>query len=149
MGNRTDVRFYDICPMAKPRINRASRFSDKAKRYYAWRDLVRLLGITFPEGGGHVIFTIPMAASWSGAKKARMNATPHQQVPDKDNLEKALLDACFTDDRKVWDGRASKVWGYEGRIDIYRHDPSPLLKHVALTSKAIRLRSLRLGGHHD
>jgi Holliday junction resolvase RusA-like endonuclease len=43
---------------------------------------------------------------------------PHQQKPDKDNLEKALLDAIFEDDCRIWDGRVSKVWGETGQILI-------------------------------
>ncbi|MGU0055537.1 RusA family crossover junction endodeoxyribonuclease [Enterobacter hormaechei] len=43
-----------------------------------------------------------------------MNGKPHQQKPDKDNLEKALLDAIFDDDSRVWDGRVTKVWGRGG-----------------------------------
>lgn len=47
-----------------------------------------------------------------------MNGKPHQQKPDKDNLEKALLDAIFEDDCRIWDGRVSKVWGETGKIII-------------------------------
>lgn len=37
---------------------------------------------------------------------------------DKDNLEKALLDAIFDDDSRIWDGRVTKVWGVKGQIII-------------------------------
>ncbi|MGL5040059.1 MAG: RusA family crossover junction endodeoxyribonuclease, partial [Aeromonas sp.] len=36
----------------------------------------------------------------------------------KDNLEKALLDAIYANDCQIWDGRATKRWGVEGRIEI-------------------------------
>ncbi|MBG3071584.1 RusA family crossover junction endodeoxyribonuclease, partial [Proteus mirabilis] len=49
---------------------------------------------------------------------SEMNGKPHQQKPDKDNLEKALLDAIFDDDSRVWDGRVTKVWGKRGQIII-------------------------------
>ncbi|MBG3071635.1 RusA family crossover junction endodeoxyribonuclease, partial [Proteus mirabilis] len=49
---------------------------------------------------------------------SEMNGKPHQQKPDKDNLEKALLDAIFDDDSRVWDGRVTKVWGERGQIII-------------------------------
>ena len=91
MENRTSVRSYDITPMAKPRLNRGSRFSAKAKRYYAWRDMVRLLGATVPVAGGLGLFTVPMPASWSKAKKELMAGKAHQQVPDVDNYAKAFL----------------------------------------------------------
>lgn len=47
-----------------------------------------------------------------------MDGKPHQQKPDKDNLEKALLDAIFDDDSRIWDGRVSKVWGATGMIRV-------------------------------
>ena len=43
---------------------------------------------------------------------------PHQQRPDKDNLEKAILDAIFKQDSHIWDGRTSKIWGNTGSIII-------------------------------
>lgn len=36
--------------------------------------------------------------------------------PDKDNLEKALLDAALDDGSKVWDGRVTTLWGETGAI---------------------------------
>lgn len=71
-----------------------------------------------PECGYHIVFVMPMPPSWSAKEKARMDGAPHQQTPDKDNLEKALLDAVFGQDKHVWDGRVSKLWGYEGAIRI-------------------------------
>ena len=52
-----------------------------------------------------------------------MDGQPHQQTPDKDNLEKALLDAlCPDGDARIWDGRVTKRWGYKGQIIIVRVD---------------------------
>ena len=48
-----------------------------------------------------------------------MNGKPHQQKPDKDNLEKALLDALCEDDSYIYDGRVSKYWSDAGYIEIY------------------------------
>jgi len=59
-----------------------------------------------------------MPKSWGKKKKEYFNGKPHQQKPDKDNLEKSLLDAIFNDDSHIWDGRVSKIWGEEGRIII-------------------------------
>ena len=54
----------------------------------------------------------------SQKKRAQLNGQAHQQKPDKDNLEKALLDAIFDDDSRVWDGRVTKLWGEKGQIII-------------------------------
>lgn len=75
-----------------------------------------------------LVFYLPMSRSWSKKKKDSFNLTPHRQTPDKDNLEKAFLDALFSkhhnidgkyNDSHVWDGRVIKLWGYEGAIAVY------------------------------
>ena len=47
-----------------------------------------------------------------------MDGRPHQQKPDVDNLLKALMDALFDDDCKVWSVAVSKVWGESGKITV-------------------------------
>ena len=74
--------------------------------------------MTLPESGYHVTFILPMPRSWSKRKRDDMDGKPHQQKPDKDNLEKAILDAVYADDCCVWDGRATKLWGKEGKIIV-------------------------------
>jgi Holliday junction resolvase RusA-like endonuclease len=53
--------------------------------------------------------------SWSKRKVAEHMHRPHTQKPDRDNLEKAVLDGlnriAFADDAQVADGRTRKVWG--------------------------------------
>lgn len=80
-------------------------------RYRAFRDEVRIRHLQVPQPYYHVVFVIAMPKSWLQTVKDRMRGMPHQAKPDKDNLEKALLDSIFGDDQHIWDGRASKVWG--------------------------------------
>ena len=87
-------------------------------KYREFCDTVRALKINVPESDSHVIFTIQMPKSWSKKNRKMMNGRPHQQVPDADNLLKALLDAIYGDDKGVWDVRVTKVWGYEPQIRI-------------------------------
>lgn len=85
-------------------------------RYLRYKDAVREAGVSIPESGGHVVFVLPMPPSWSRSKREAMDGAPHQVRPDLDNLQKALLDALFTEDSRVWDLRVSKVWGESGGI---------------------------------
>lgn len=55
-----------------------------------------------------------------------MAGKPHQQKPDKDNLEKALLDAIFGEDSHIWDGRVTKIWGETGKMIIREGEPCEL-----------------------
>ena len=116
---------YDITPCPKPRMTRSDKwkkpFRPPVARYWAFKDECRLKKIKVNECGDHIIFHIPMAKSWSKKKKAEMNGKPHQQTPDKGNLEKALLDAIYDEDCTVWDSRVTKYWSYEGKIEILKH----------------------------
>ena len=111
---------YRITPIGKPRMTRADRWKQREPvlRYRAFCDEARLNEIQVPESGAHVTFVMPMPQSWSMKKRASMTGTAHQQKPDIDNLTKSLLDALFDDDSHIWDIRASKVWGEEGKIII-------------------------------
>ena len=111
---------YPITPIPKPRMTQSDRWKKREPvlRYRAFCDHVRLLGIKIPESGYHITFVLPMPQSWSKKKREEMTGKPHQQKPDKDNLEKALLDAVFDEDCRVWDGRVTKVWGESGQIII-------------------------------
>lgn len=111
---------YDISPVPKPRMTRADKWKKRASvmRYRAFKDECRLHNVVIPESGYHVTFHLPMPNSWSKKKKQAMNGMPHKSRPDKDNLEKALLDAVFEEDSNVWDGRVTKKWAYNGAIQV-------------------------------
>lgn len=90
------------------------------KRYKAFCDELKLRRVSIPESNAHVVFVLPMPPSWSQVKKDAHRGRPHRQKPDKDNLEKALLDALLIEDCGVWDSRITKVWGDHGAILIGR-----------------------------
>jgi hypothetical protein len=66
-----------------------------------------------------------MPASWSKRERQENEGWPHRQKPDRDNLEKALLDGVFGEDSHVWDGRATKLWGTQGLL-IMSAQPIPI-----------------------
>lgn len=111
---------YPITPVPKPRQTRADKWRQRPSvmRYRAFADECRLRGVAISEGGDWIIFHMPMPQSWSKKDRKAMRGQPHQQRPDKDNLEKALLDAVFPEDCRVWDSRITKVWADEGAIEI-------------------------------
>ncbi|MBT0460587.1 RusA family crossover junction endodeoxyribonuclease [Morganella morganii] len=129
------VNEFDITPVPKPRMTKSDKWKKRPEtaRYWAFKDEVRLRGLTLPECGYHVIFTVPMPKSWSKKKRAAMNGQPHQQRPDKDNFEKALLDAVFGEDCRVWDGRASKLWGESGKITVRLPEKSTIHELITIS----------------
>jgi len=116
------VKKYDIIPVPKPRMTKRDKWLSPPRpavsRYWSFKDRVRELGISVPESGSHLTFFLPMPKSWTKKKKALMDGCPHQQTPDKDNLEKALLDAIYDQDCHVWDSRVTKRWSSEPGIDV-------------------------------
>jgi Holliday junction resolvase RusA-like endonuclease len=127
-GVEMTEKAYNITPLGKPRQTRADKWKKRPEvlRYRAFCDEVRLNKVTLPESGYHVIFVLPMPPSWSKKKRALMDGEPHQQKPDKDNLEKALLDALFGEDSHIWDGRVTKIWGETGKMIIREGEPCEL-----------------------
>ncbi len=111
---------YNITPVSKPRQTRSDKWNKRpcVVNYRAFADECRLKKVHIPESGAHITFYIPMPKSWSKKKAQEMDGKPHQQTPDKDNLEKALMDAVLKQDCMVWDSRVSKRWAREGYIEI-------------------------------
>ena len=69
--------------------------------------------------------------SWSKKKRAAHMGQWHTQRPDRDNIEKAILDGlnriAFVDDSQVAAGSSLKRWGEkaETRVTIRLLDPVP------------------------
>lgn len=114
------IRQYDINPVPKPRMTRRDKWKKRpcVLEYFAFCDEVRAKGVALPLGGAHVTFILPMPPSWSKKKRLEMFNRPHDQKPDWDNLGKALCDAVYKDDSKIWDMRVTKYWGHSGAIII-------------------------------
>jgi Holliday junction resolvase RusA-like endonuclease len=115
---------FEINPMGKPRMTQRDKWAKRpaVTKYWQFKDKLKeqavKLGFEMPEANYHMTFQIPMPESWSKKKKEQMNGKPHQQKPDKDNIEKAFTDALCKDDSYIWDGRTTKIWGYTGKIEV-------------------------------
>ena len=110
-------------PFAKqrPRFSRKSGQAYTPKATESYESLVRakalplvpkpLIGPVIVE----IIASFEPAASWSKKRRAEAMCRPHTQRPDRDNIEKAILDGlnrvAFEDDAQVFDGRTTKCWG--------------------------------------
>ncbi|MGM8949042.1 RusA family crossover junction endodeoxyribonuclease [Enterobacter asburiae] len=114
------MKIYDVTPIGKPRMTRADKWKTRpaVMHYRAFCDEARLRKIYLPESGAHITFVMPMPPSWSKKRREQFNGKPHQSKPDCDNMLKALMDALFDDDARVWDCRITKLWGEKGQIII-------------------------------
>lgn len=119
----------DIVPVAKPRMTQRDRWCDRkcVHQYWEFKDevLSAMKGLIFPHPA-HIVFILPMPASWSKKKKHEYDGLPHCQRPDWDNLAKGLTDALFDEDSHLFDIRVTKLWGKQGKIIINPlSDPVP------------------------
>lgn len=114
-----DYTYYEIKGMGKPRMTKKDVWAKRpcVLRYWAFKDECRLKKVWIPDQH-HFVFVFPMAKSWSKAKRAEHLAQKHLLKPDKDNAEKALMDAVLEEDSHIWDGRVTKLWGVKGFILI-------------------------------
>jgi len=62
----------------------------------------------------------PMPESWSKKRKTAMRGQAHYSKPDRDNVDKAILDALFEQDSGISNGTLAKLWddGKGPRIEI-------------------------------
>jgi len=112
---------YKITPTPKPRMTQSDRWKRRpaTERYWKFCDQIKAAGVELSEAGAVITFILPMPQSWSKKKREQMHGQPHQQKPDLDNLLKALADAIYEDDCKIWNYKSvSKRWGNEGLIAI-------------------------------
>jgi len=70
----------------------------------------------------NISFGLPIPASFSKRKREMLDGTSHFGKPDRDNLEKALLDAfnrvLWVDDSQVCSGCTLKVYSLSPFIEI-------------------------------
>jgi Holliday junction resolvase RusA-like endonuclease len=69
-----------------------------------------------------IIFFMPIGSSLSKIKRQELIDQPHISRPDKDNLEKLILDCLkgivFEDDSLVWYSSSKKIYSLEPRTEI-------------------------------
>jgi Holliday junction resolvase RusA-like endonuclease len=63
---------------------------------------------------------IAMPESWPKKKKTAMEGRPHRAKPDRDNIDKAILDSLWESDSCVSDGVIRKRWCWAGeeRLEV-------------------------------
>jgi Holliday junction resolvase RusA-like endonuclease len=95
-------------------------------RYFAWRDELRLRAGRLPKANR--VTSLSWCATFappkwlSKARRAAMLGKIHRQMPDIDNIYKAILDGLFPrskgGDSGIGFGIVSKVWGEADSLRI-------------------------------
>ena len=111
-------------PMGKPRMTRSDKWKqrDCVVRSRQYADEIRKAAGSIPDPKriadlSWTAYFRP-AESWSQKKKEAAIGTRHRQKPDRDNLDKQVLDSLFDDDSAVADGTIRKRWDWTPRLEI-------------------------------
>jgi Holliday junction resolvase RusA-like endonuclease len=112
-------------PIGKPRMTRRDKWKGRpcVTRYHEWCDRLRAVAGTVPPADrtASVSWTAVFEPPGSMKKAARcaLLGTLHRTKPDRDNIDKAILDALWPDgDSGIASGTVTKLWGMHPRIEI-------------------------------
>jgi Holliday junction resolvase RusA-like endonuclease len=105
-------------PMGKPRMTQRDKWAKRecVMRYRDWADSARscispALSARLPDCQRlDWVAYLPIPPSWSKRKQAELAGKPHRAKPDRDNIDKAVLDALLTQDSGVHSGTIAKLW---------------------------------------
>jgi len=115
----------DIEPMGKPRMTQRDKWKKRPAvvRFHAFRDYVRLKTNSLDISDAYSVswtayFSMPK--SWSNKKKEELKGQAHRQKPDRDNIDKAILDSLMKEDSGISEGKIIKRWddGDGARIEL-------------------------------
>ena len=112
-------------PIAKPRMTRRDKWLRRkcVVRYREWCDRLRAVAGEIPPADKVLDLswtaTFAMPKTWSKRKKEGSIYALHCQKPDRDNLDKAILDALYPGgDAGIAKGTIRKMWGEEASLEI-------------------------------
>lgn len=109
----------------KPRMTQRDKWAKRpcVVRYRAWADLCRLMAGKLPPAdrvtGLHWTAFYAPPKSWSKAKREAAIGRLHRGKPDRDNVDKAVLDSLFpAGDSAIAAGMIAKRWGEPARLEV-------------------------------
>jgi len=123
-AHRLHIRIDGPAP-GKPRMTQRDRWKNRpcVMRYREWCDRVRaVVGNQLPpatdvQSLSWIAYYTP-AKSWSQKKKNGVMGRLHRARPDRDNIDKAVLDCLYKEDSAIAKGTIKKVWSEEASIVI-------------------------------
>lgn len=132
MNGQASKFLFNVNPMGAVRTTQRQKWVDpSAKRYYAYKQEIAAMAIpqlsmkqpTSEALALKMVFVMPIPASWSKKKRWDALEKAHTSKPDLDNLIKGCTDALngviWQDDKQIIAVDATKVYGFEPRIELY------------------------------
>lgn len=122
------IRFtVDATPMGAPRMTQRDRWAkrDCVTRYWAFKDAIRkAIGDQLAGVSANDVLSLSWTAyfsppaSWSKKKREEAMGKLHRSKPDRDNLDKGVMDSLFEQDAGIATGVIAKRWGEPPRIEV-------------------------------
>ena len=116
-------------PQSRPRFVRGRVVSSPSRLLKLWRTLMQAAFINGRPVNGPICepVIVNMIAMFPH-KDSKKWGTPHAVRPDKDNVEKAVLDCLvragvLKDDSLVCGGSFTKIWAERGALDVQVRSP--------------------------
>lgn len=115
-------------PVGKPRMTQRDKWAKRpcVLRYREWADQARLIveaagGLPEAERVLELSWTARFEPPKSTSKKRReeMIGEYHRQKPDRDNIDKAVLDALFKEDKAIASGTIRKLWAEQASLTLF------------------------------
>ena len=124
--NKTDWQSHGVItftipglPLGKPRMTQRDKWKKRpcVVAYRAWADIARLScpKLPPPEMITRLDWTAVFAVNPGTEGQI---GTQHREKPDRDNIDKAILDALFEDDSSIAYGTIRKEWGEQDGIVV-------------------------------
>ena len=119
---------FRVTPMGKPRMTRQDKFKKRpcVTKYRGWKDQINLMANLVAGLRAALSEERIYSVSWIAylplpkSKDQNLAGTMHQEKPDRDNIDKALLDALLQNDEGVALGSTQKFWddGNGPRLEV-------------------------------
>lgn len=132
MSGQASKFLFNVSPMGAVRTTQRQKWVDpSAKRYNAYKQAIAgsaasqsIVGQPTPAPLAlKMVFVMPIPESWSKKKRWDALNKAHMTKPDLDNLIKGCTDALngvvWQDDKQIVSVEATKVYGFEPRIELY------------------------------
>jgi len=112
-------------PIGKPRMTQRDKWAQRPAvlRYREWADRLREIAGAVPDAEKVVSLSwtayFEPPRSWSKSRRVAAIGKTHRAKPDRDNVDKAVLDVLYPDgDQGIADGVLRKRWDWEPRLEI-------------------------------
>ena len=136
MSNETKTITLHVTPMGKPRMTQQDKWKKRpcVMRYRAFADEIRRQASgKIPDDINNLSWVayLPIPKTIKKAEKVARAGALHLMKPDRDNIDKAILDALFKEDSGIAIGTLEKRWddGSGPRIELSWNEPDDPSEH--------------------